>query len=198
MGWIPGCASVDHDVRPLWTGEKELLQRLRGRNCANTDHDVRLEGLHSLLVPEEGVIGVDDARAVVWAEPETAERVGQDRIATSRVERGRRGSETRRFPRTAHDDPSRLSRNLGGKLIEAAVGTSWPGPACAENHCGVCARTSAVARKAAGLRGAGSRNGRLRWTGPAGCDRSARALRSRAHDERVHRQPREQACRQTT
>ena len=158
MGWIPGCASVDHDVRPLWTGEKELLQRLRGRNCANTDHDVRLEGLHGLLVPEEGVIGVDDARAVVWAEPETAERVGQDRIATSRVERGRRGSETRRFPRTDTMIP-RGSRAIWEASSSSAAAVEPVGqvPLAQENHCGVCARTSAVARKAAGLRGAVAR-----------------------------------------
>ena len=159
MGWIPGCAGVDHDVRPLWTGEKELLQRLRGRNCANADHDVRLEGLRGFLVPEEGVIGVDDARAVVWAEPETAERVGQDRIATSRVERGRRGSETRRFPGAAHNDPSRLSRNLGGKLIECRRGGNQLARFRLRRKITVAcrARTSAMARKAAGLRGAVAR-----------------------------------------
>src|SRR5215217_9404044 len=108
-----------HSVR---TGLQELLEGLGGRHSADPDHELGLERLRGYLIAEKGVIGVDDAGAVVCAEPGTAERGGRDRVATGLAERGRGGGETRRFTRTADDDPARLSCNLGCKLVERRCG----------------------------------------------------------------------------
>ena len=122
MRRIARCAGVDNDVHSVRAGLQELLERLGGRHCADADHELGLERLRGFLIPEKRVISVDDARAVVWTEPDTAERVGQDRVATGRAECGRRGGETRRFTRTADDDAARLPRNLGCKFVERRRG----------------------------------------------------------------------------
>jgi hypothetical protein len=77
-----------------------------------------LQRLRGDLIAEEGIIGIDDARAIVRAESNTAERVGQNRIASRVAKGGRRGRQPRRFTRAADDDPARLSRNLGRELVE--------------------------------------------------------------------------------
>jgi hypothetical protein len=81
VGRIAGWTRVDQDVGRVRIGGEEALQRFRGGLGADAEDEVGRQVSRGFRVAKEGVVAIDDVGAVVGAEAESGEGIGQDGVA---------------------------------------------------------------------------------------------------------------------
>ena len=179
---VPAAERVDDDLVGAGVGEPGA-QRLAGRHLAEAQDQVGVDAARELLVAQQEVVGGDDVGAVVRAAAQLRGRLGEDREAGGAGEVGERlaqlgvelaagddhsGAAPRRCARRPRRAGTRTAR---GRPASTAVSGRPSRPSSASGSVAVTAPST-------GIGASGSRQGRLRWTGPGrGSPRAAASAR---------------------